>query len=635
MPQADLDAFRQLPLNDNPEDFWIVSVIRIPGWVDQTPPLPPSRPFATLILTRSSGIHLGELVQHRADAIAQLMPALFQFAQSPKVRQRPSRIVTDQADTENLLRANLQDLAEVLLATTLPPLEAVKHDLAGFRGEQPPIPSPFSVPGVTPSDLRTFAQSAADYYRAAPWRHLNDYDLIHIVSPPSADRQKYCVVMGEAGQTFGLAFYQSRESYNFVMQGGLTSTADSHNPFFSIVFGDPWEMSFPEHDLWEDHSLPLAAPDAYPFAGTFHADRLERPDAALFDHAQAVLAALAATTEAEIDSGRWTKTVSTLDGPRQYKLSIPSLLKADKNPHPDAAIDPQSIRRTMERQMSAITAMITASGLQSMKEINELVQRELDRGGPEPLEPDSPRQRAADLLDRAAEVRGRRQIQLARQALAIDPDCADALDLLARRAGDPVRRIELAEQAVEAARRAIGDQFDSTIGHFWGVTDTRPYMRARCTLAMFLREAGRHQESLDHLFDMLRLNPNDNQGIRDLIPAPLLALQRNQEVLNFTKEVGRDSAIPAYAAALASFRLQGDSPESRKLRTQAITLNRHVPKYLASQSEPIEDHRDGYSPGKPSEANYCLQELEAAWKSTPGAIEWLISAKPPAKRRRK
>lgn len=635
MSQSDLDSFRQLPQNSDPENFWIASVIRIPGWIDQAPQ-PPRRPYAALILTRNCGIHLSQVVEHRADAIALLLPALAQFAQTEKVRQRPSQIVTDQPDTESALRDILQDLAEVVLATDLPPLDAVKQELAGFRGERPPIPSPFSVPGVTRQDLRAFAQSAADFYRAAPWRYLNDYDLIHIVSPTSADRQKYCVVMGSAGQTFGLAFYQSRESYNSVMQGELLSGVPLHNPNFTVTFDEPWETSFAEHDLWEDESLPLAAPNAYPFAGIFHSDRLERPSAALLDHTQAVMAALATTTEAEIDTGRWSKTVSTLDGPKAYTLSIPSLLKSDKAPDRDTAQDPQSIRRALERKMSDISALIQSSGLESMDEINAMIKREVERGGPEPQQPDSPRRRAAELLDRAAEVRGRRQIQLAHQALAIDPDCADAFDLLAHRAGDPVRRIELAQQAVEAGRRAIGDEFDSTIGHFWGVTDTRPYMRARCSLAMFLRAAGHHQESLDHLLDMLRLNPGDNQGIRDLVPASLLALQRNQEVLDFTQKIGRDTAIPAYAAALAAFRLQGDSPQARELRATAIALNRYLPNYLAGKSAPAEDHRAGWSPGKPSEASYCLEELETAWTATPGSIQWLASEKqPPAKKRRR
>jgi tetratricopeptide repeat protein len=41
-----------------------------------------------------------------------------------------------------------------------------------------------------------------------------------------------------------------------------------------------------------------------------------------------------------------------------------------------------------------------------------------------------------------------------------------------------------------------------------------PYMRARLGLAHSLWTAGRRDEAVQHLQDMLRLNPGDNQGVR-------------------------------------------------------------------------------------------------------------------------
>jgi len=128
---------------------------------------------------------------------------------------------------------------------------------------------------------------------------------------------------------------------------------------------------------------------------------------------------------------------------------------------------------------------------------------------------------------------------------------------------------------------------------------------------------------------MLRLNPNDNQGIRDLVPATLLALGRNQEVLDFTAKHGRADAIPAYAAALATFRLEGNSPAARKLLTAAIGVNRYVPHHLARSSRPVPENELGYSPGQPSEAAYCIDEIGAAWRATPEALRWIGAALPP------
>ena len=97
----------------------------------------------------------------------------------------------------------------------------------------------------------------------------------------------------------------------------------------------------------------------------------------------------------------------------------------------------------------------------------------------------------------------------------ISPDCADAYVLLAEQAKSRKESLQLYEQAVAAGERAIGpDAFTGDVGHFWGLLETRPYMRAREGLAHTLWTLGRREEAAGHLLEMLRLNPGDNQGVR-------------------------------------------------------------------------------------------------------------------------
>ena len=75
-------------------------------------------------------------------------------------------------------------------------------------------------------------------------------------------------------------------------------------------------------------------------------------------------------------------------------------------------------------------------------------------------------------------------------------------------------------RGVEAGELALGPQaFKEYAGHFWGFLETRPYMRARAGLAGALLKLGDVDGAIDHFRDMLRLNPNDNQGIRYLCSA--------------------------------------------------------------------------------------------------------------------
>lgn len=83
------------------------------------------------------------------------------------------------------------------------------------------------------------------------------------------------------------------------------------------------------------------------------------------------------------------------------------------------------------------------------------------------------------------------------------------------------------------------DVFNTAVGHFWGILDTRPYMRARFAFVEALLKAKDCKPAvelaLDNLLDMLRLCRGDNMGLRDFVPALMLRLGREQECYDFIK----------------------------------------------------------------------------------------------------
>ncbi len=114
-----------------------------------------------------------------------------------------------------------------------------------------------------------------------------------------------------------------------------------------------------------------------------------------------------------------------------------------------------------------------------------------------------------------------RAVTLAKKALTISADCADAYTFLAEKTAESLEEaLDLYRKGVEAGERALGKKaFKEDVGYFWGLVETRPYMRARDGLAQCLWEVGQREEAVGHYWDMLRLNPNDNQGIRDILDA--------------------------------------------------------------------------------------------------------------------
>lgn len=94
----------------------------------------------------------------------------------------------------------------------------------------------------------------------------------------------------------------------------------------------------------------------------------------------------------------------------------------------------------------------------------------------------------------------RKRVSMARKALKISADCADAYVMLAEETADtPEQAVELYAQGVAAGGRALGAAaFEEDVGIFWGLLETRPYMRARFGLALALWDAGRAAEAIGH-----------------------------------------------------------------------------------------------------------------------------------------
>src|SRR5205823_1435905 len=157
----------------------------------------------------------------------------------------------------------------------------------------------------------------------------------------------------------------------------------------------------------------------------------------------------------------------------------------------------------------------------------------------------------------------RSRIALARKALGISPLCADAYVLLAEEAA---RSIEEARdyyaKGVEAGELALGPRgFKEYAGHFWGFLETRPYMRARAGLASTLLRLGDVDGALAHYRDMLKLNPNDNQGIRYVLAGCLLRQDNNSALKELLAAYEDGTASWLYTRALMAFRESGDSDE--------------------------------------------------------------------------
>lgn len=288
-------------------------------------------------------------------------------------------------------------------------------------------------------------------------------------------------------------------------------------------------------------------------------------------------------------------------------------------------------RRALEKTMIDVYRLLAEQDFADTDEANRFLADLMAKGGGVPAgQATTPLEEAQDLMYEAWDATGARRAQLARKALEISPDCADAYVLLAE---EKARTLEEARdsfvQGVAAGERALGTEFfEEEVGHFWGILETRPYMRAREGLARCLWELGEREATIGHYKEMLRLNPHDNQGVRYVLLDCLLAMGRDEEAgVLLAQYEGDGTAAWLYDYALWAFRREGDAAESHRRLKDALKQNRHVPAYLLGRKRLPSQMPDYMGLGDEDEAVSYVADALRNWQATEGALSWLAEAK--------
>ena len=275
------------------------------------------------------------------------------------------------------------------------------------------------------------------------------------------------------------------------------------------------------------------------------------------------------------------------------------------------SLSSQSQGAIMERQLGSIERLIENQDMDSIEDLNAFLREAIARGDVMPG-PATPAEEAQELIYQAWESsNGRQRARLVKQALNLYPDCADAYVILAEQSGDAMSALEQYRKAVAAGERSLDPEvFQEAIGHFWGVLETRPYMRARLGLAQCLWAMGAQGAAIAQLQEMLQLNPMDNQGVRYLLLSYLLELNDLDGMRSLLDEYEDEvSAAWLFNKALVSFLREGDTAEGRELLSEAMEDNPHVADYLLGRKRLPRVQPSYMGLGDDNEAIYYVSEF--------------------------
>jgi tetratricopeptide (TPR) repeat protein len=281
-----------------------------------------------------------------------------------------------------------------------------------------------------------------------------------------------------------------------------------------------------------------------------------------------------------------------------------------------------------ERAMANLHRLLAQHEFDSMEEMQAFLNEVVAAGERIEVSPETDLERAQELVyDAYEEPHRRKRIRLVREALEISPDCADAYVLLAEEARSIDEARDYYAQGVEAGRRALGEDFDELVadGMFWGVHETRGYMRARHGLAVTLWGTGERRAAIEHFLEMMNLNPGDNQGMRYLLINWLL-VEKDLDGAQLLIDRYPDDIMVSwrYSRALLLFLRHGSGRRANKALREAVEWNPFVILYLMG-ALPRPPQPAFMRLQDPTEAAAYLYEggLEA-WAGHTDALEWMV-----------
>lgn len=290
---------------------------------------------------------------------------------------------------------------------------------------------------------------------------------------------------------------------------------------------------------------------------------------------------------------------------------------------------PSEFSGGMENEMAKLKNILENKKFDSIEEMNSFLENNVEKINDliDDEYTQNPLSLAQDLIYEAWEYRyAKDRVACAIEALDISPDCADAYCILAEdKAKKLTDKIAYYQKGVEAGLRALGSSFfRENKKHFWGLIESRPFMRAKLGLALKLWELGDQKEAISHCWDLLELNESDNQGVRYILINYLVETKNLEDLEKLFKFAPNDgTALWLYPKALGLFQKEGNSKKADKILKEAFERNKHIPAYLLSKIKLPTKQPEHYSWGSSEEAILYLRDGFKAWQTTEGALEWL------------
>ena len=235
---------------------------------------------------------------------------------------------------------------------------------------------------------------------------------------------------------------------------------------------------------------------------------------------------------------------------------------------------------------------------------------------------------AYDLLEKAENAKTKNQaIKLAKQAYELCQDCLDAILFQVTLEDNALKREKLLDEGLALEKeRLTSEKFfvKDNIGSFYGIFETRPYIRGLCVKATNFAIEGKISQARDVCKEILRLDKNDNLGVRYLLMAIYAFLEEEKEMFKLYNKYPED-CLEMLFPQLALYYKLGDNKNAKEVLTRINKANPHFVKFFKGTIKENANVPDGYfSKGDVSEVLMFVERYNFLINTIPNIDEFIL-----------
>ena len=171
---------------------------------------------------------------------------------------------------------------------------------------------------------------------------------------------------------------------------------------------------------------------------------------------------------------------------------------------------------------------------------------------------------------------------------------------------------------------------EENIGIFWGLIETRPFMRTKHSYMLTLMELGRYTEAIKQGEELLELCESDNLGIRYLMMGLYTVLEKFAEAEELYNKYLYGSTFMLFPLSIMYYK-KGDYRKCKKILKEIQESNEYLLNYLTGRKKFTKAKEDEfelngtYSWGSEAEAYLVVKDNKYLLGTVPTFIEFIES----------